>query len=551
MLTVMLETKPDIKMSTEFKKELRDKIMTEIASRKQSSFDLASGIKMISTFIAGAAATYAALQFAVLPDIFTPDTKETPYKSEIIEEKKEAFWDLKKLGLGDTQWTQDAVGAIASNNLPQPQAGISTEREEQKTIAWETKVDTASSEPSLADAMALMDDASMAFEGDISSSLPESPTADMIDAPMAKMIAPMPTGGSSMEPLIAPDYYIPQTFTFSVDTSSIPKYEKTIAVYKLEKNPVALDSVMWKDSSIMKNDLVDLSTLENLSVENISFYEDKNEGYQVSYDIPGGNIYISTRYDKWLFDYSTSLTEKDMLDEKQLIDIANPFLKKFSIDTSSYGEPKLAYNWYRDYQNAENKAYYYFPDTLSLTYPLKVNDMEVYDAGWYPSGLGVSINLKHKKVVSVGPIQKLKLTKSDYDTETSTEKIVEYANKMYNFWGYYNPEIETKSTQLVLINPKLVYLRKYSLVTSKGQEYSEYLVPSLKFEIKDKPKDYYGGDHIIIPIVKDFFEDNQVGYPVPMPLYDAPAGVSPPSPGIENPDAPVDMPTAQPMEKNR
>lgn len=91
MLTVMLETKPDIKMSTEFKKELRDKIMTEIASRKQSSFDLASGIKMISTFIAGAAATYAALQFAVLPDIFTPDTKETPYKSEIIEEKKEAF----------------------------------------------------------------------------------------------------------------------------------------------------------------------------------------------------------------------------------------------------------------------------------------------------------------------------------------------------------------------------------------------------------------------------------------------------------------------------
>lgn len=96
ILTLMLESKPDIKMSVEFKKELRDKIMRQIANSKPTPYNFASGIKMMSTFLAGAVATYAALQFAVLPDFFT-QPQQTPYESEVIEEKKEAFGDLKKL----------------------------------------------------------------------------------------------------------------------------------------------------------------------------------------------------------------------------------------------------------------------------------------------------------------------------------------------------------------------------------------------------------------------------------------------------------------------
>lgn len=100
----------------------------------------------------------------------------------------------------------------------------------------------------------------------------------------------------------------------------------------------------------------------------------------MSYDLVGGNIYVSTRYDRWLFDYSKRLAEKDMLSEKQLIDISTHFLEKFSVDLSSYGTPRLAYNWGRDYAMYADKSSYYFPDTLSLIYPLKVEDMEVYDA---------------------------------------------------------------------------------------------------------------------------------------------------------------------------
>lgn len=128
--------------------------------------------------------------------------------------------------------------------------------------------------------------------------------------------------------------------------------------------------------------------------------------------------------------------------------------------------------------------------------------------------------MSKKLVTSVGPLQKLKLTKSLYDTESDTKKISEYVSKMFGY-NYYGEGQQVKKVDVTLANPTLVYMRKYSVVGTKSQEYSEYLVPALKFEVVNKPAEYYNSDSIIVPIAKDFFEDNtDMGYPMPMPLME-------------------------------
>jgi hypothetical protein len=160
-----------------------------------------------------------------------------------------------------------------------------------------------------------------------------------------------------------------------------------------------------------------------------------------------------------------------------------------------------------------------YPEELTVIYPLQIEGRDIYESYGETTGLSVSYDIRDKKVSSMYNLMTHNYQSSAYDAETDVQKIIQTAQSTNG--NIYAPVDEknkdVKKVVLELDTPILGYEHFWRYENS-GQN-SEFMVPALIFPIKDNPDTgYYGQTRIVVPLIKDFA--NQNGGPIVVPMMD-------------------------------
>lgn len=364
--------------------------------------------------------------------------------------------------------------------------------------------------------------------------------------------APMGAGGAENNPLAANAKQAPagggaSAMMSRTDSKIMPPYGgKTYKfIYKGQelKQELAQLDVMKRikggENSVDTRNLIsglnvnyaDLNTFPDQKIQNINFIQKSDYGYITNVSLDEGMISIYQNWETWpsgkcgndnkCFE-ALRVGLNDMPSDQDLIAIADGFVSSHGIDRASFGDPEVNADWRRQYELTSDKADYYFPDSVEVIYPLKLDGKFVYDEySGAKSGLSVSVQVKDRKVSSVNNLTTQAYDTSAYEMETDAKKIVAYAEKgglggvMY--WG----DDKAKVEDLELSDPEMVFVRQYIY---KDNQNTELYVPALAFPIVNPPKEpYFNRKAVIIPLAKEILNDRLneggAGSPgTPMPL---------------------------------
>jgi len=276
--------------------------------------------------------------------------------------------------------------------------------------------------------------------------------------------------------------------------------------------------------------IADLGQFKNLKIQNISLVEDRDFGYMVYLDLRMGQASISTNWEKWPNPYrdcrdqpcyeNLRLSINDIPANKKLVSIADKFIEEYGIDLTSYGEGEVRDTWRHNYELATDKVNFYIPDSIQVVYPLIINNLTVFDGSGFVNGIMVDINIREMKVSGVGRLINLNFEASDYEIETDTARILEFAENGGLRRIFSRPNA-AKTVTLKLGTPKLSLVSHWSYDKGLSSD-GEIFIPAFVFPIinKDEAQNIYQ-DNIIVPLVKEVLdneEDNIIGIPEPMPL---------------------------------
>lgn len=281
--------------------------------------------------------------------------------------------------------------------------------------------------------------------------------------------------------------------------------------------------------------LSDISSFSGLAVQNVSLVQKTDFGYMINVFPDEGSVSINQNWGYWPVDKCQGdakcfedlrVKESDIPSDQEIIAIADAFLTEHNIDKSLYGEPEVGANnnWRIMYAASIDKTNFYFPESLDVTYPLKVDGKYVYD-DWsgIKQGLIASVNIKAKRVSNLYSLTTQNYQSSAYAMETDVKKILAYAEA--GGWGGGPYGEGTKTEELELGDPVLGYLRYYSYLPGEN---AELLIPALYFPIKKLPDDpnfYRKG--ITVPLAKEILAERQ---PQAVPPSPAPEPLIEPKP---------------------
>ncbi|MCX6738124.1 MAG: hypothetical protein NTY11_01755 [Candidatus Parcubacteria bacterium] len=330
------------------------------------------------------------------------------------------------------------------------------------------------------------------------------------------------------------------SYSFVYKGEPIVLDEANVNVLRREKNNWSgsfLGSILNK----MNLGIINLEKFEGLNLKQLSLGQESDDGYSLYIDFVDGKISISRNNMYYLKNAtitncssgekcisSSSLTPSDIPEDSRLIEVAKKFLADHGISVDNYGAPEVNRYWEKDYGIIQDQSSY-ISENISITYPLIINGMGVYDSSGYKQGMTVSVNIPEMQVTDVYNLTTQKYDSSNYEAETDFNKILDVAKnggiyRGYNM-GYVNEQ--GKVVELEIGAPKKAYMTFYNYSEGKSEE---LLVPALLFPILEKPKDaYFYQDNIIVPLAKELLEADN-GTPTPIPLL---KGIAPLSPGAE------------------
>lgn len=371
--------------------------------------------------------------------------------------------------------------------------------------------------------------------------------------------SPIPgMGGSDSLSLLAPDakstsaiYPYPPigiiSYRFVYKGDPITLDQERVDVLRREKNSLSglfLGNILNK----MNLGIIDLKKFGGLNLKQLSLGQDSEDGYSIYIDFVEGRISIS-RNNMYYYKTETlrcssvgekcipspTLTISDIPEDSRIIEVAKKFLVGHGISIENCGAPEVNRYWEKQYGIAEDQTMY-IPENISITYPLIINGMEVYDSYGNKQGMTVSVNIPEMQVTDVYNLTTQKYDSSSYEAETDFSKILDVAEKGGIYTGYYyNYNIgysgdngQGKVIELEIGAPRKVYMAFYNYNEGKSEE---LLAPALLFPIIEKPKDgYFYQDNIIVPLTKELLEAGSK-YPTPIiPLLEKEV---PPSLGVE------------------
>lgn len=323
----------------------------------------------------------------------------------------------------------------------------------------------------------------------------------------------------------------PQTASPSPDKMAIMPYEPTyykyvydgdialtdekLDVYKRRKGGVTPISPSLLDTALLG--LMDPARLGSLGVQSLSLVQDKDFGYSVYVDMHEGMVSLGQNYAKWPHPEQDCrdeacyaryrLQESDMLTDEQAFAISDAFLKELGVNTGSYGAPTIQNSWRMQLAatSLEDRANFYFPDIMSVVYPLSINGQKVHDEGGGAMGLVVNVNVRQKRADGLWNLTTLDFDSAQYDAVTDKTALLEVVSRGGVYEG--TPPADAKTVEVKLGTPERVLMRAWS----GGQE---VVVPALRFPVLDKPEgQMWFRDAVMIPLVKDL-----LAVPTPNPI---------------------------------
>lgn len=271
--------------------------------------------------------------------------------------------------------------------------------------------------------------------------------------------------------------------------------------------------------------LLDVSEFRSMSVINVSLQESGSEPMMVNIDFQDGSLSMNrqinyaSRPESQCRDEACyqrfRMKKSDMLSDDRTVDLATNFLDGIGVDLDTYGEPMIQDDWAVRYETATDKANFYFPEQVTVTFPYLVNGLPVYDEWGNASGLSVTVDMKLRNVTGAWGMRVMNLSDHPYTVETDADVVREVA-RMGSINGYPPEGADTKQAQLA--EPRLVYAAQYHWDEKTQLGYEVYL-PALAFPVLKMPEGSY--EHrkaVVVPLDAELLESKQQMPPFPMPM---------------------------------
>jgi len=317
-------------------------------------------------------------------------------------------------------------------------------------------------------------------------------------------------GGGSAESRIAPYPY--NDFSFKYVGEEFALEDATVSVMRRITGAQSSGSIVSQVKGTNWG-LVNLASLSQAQVENISIKEDREFGYYVNINFADGSINISENWMKWPNQYqlcgndiscieNSRLNLGDIPIDGELTDIADRFLAEYGISTEAFARPEVNKEWRQWYDQAIARGEEgYIPDQVQVIYPLLIGGEAVYDQSGNKTGLNVNVNVRYRRAAGVWNLRSLQYESSDYEAITSVKDVIELVEQ--GGMGYYY-ESKDGSKELQIGAPERILMQTYNY--EDGQS-NELLVPALKFPILNLDGDVnYWRKNIIVPLAKELFE---------------------------------------------
>ncbi len=339
-------------------------------------------------------------------------------------------------------------------------------------------------------------------------------------------------GGMSTSSSVAPNFPTLYTvYKYSYDGEPLEITQNELPVLKRVKGYDNTDYSSWlKDLNL---DLLDTSQFSNLKIQHLALVEDKDLGYLVDINPYEGSVNITENYQRPWIDYNQSLkplTYADVPDDQTLINIADNFINKYKIDLTDYGQPEVEKQPFLLAEKATTPEQMFVPNIISVRYPFMIDGKPVYEQGGTKNGIFVSINLYNKKAAGVYGLFTRNYDSSNYQVETNTQRILDFAKNGGTLFGAYEGP-EANVVELKLGTPSQSYMISWQY---KNNENNELLVPAYIFPVEpvDNNQNYYP-KNIVVPIIKDILDSYQTNDIMPLRSDSATSNIISPAPDIQ------------------
>ena len=316
--------------------------------------------------------------------------------------------------------------------------------------------------------------------------------------------------GISSEPLIAPNRI---NYEFVYEGENLDAVAEKLPVYKKTSSQALRDSFPEITRS-WNPELIDLSQFRNLEPNHLNLVQDKNEGYFLNFNFSDGSVSLNKNWETWsspkldcqtpeCYD-SYRLKPEDVPGKEKIISLANEFLARYKIDTSSFGEPELRDHWRETFALSQDKENFRVPEELNVVYPLKIQGQTVHETSGEPTGLYVNVDIRSQKVSGLRNLFEPSFQSSDYDTINNSEEIISLAEKG-GLRKPYEHQDPTETVTITLGTPKQSLVKVWNY--NQGES-TELFAPAHIFPVTNTSKQtYYSPENIVVPLVKELIQD--------------------------------------------
>jgi hypothetical protein len=346
-------------------------------------------------------------------------------------------------------------------------------------------------------------------------------------------------GGAAAGKMVADTFMPPISssvrYVYAGDDFELPSGQ--VAVYR--KLPPTVSNFSGVVSAIqgLNVDSVDISKLRDLKLDSLSIKEDREFGYYLSLSPSNNVFYMSKNWEKWPNPGAGCQDEKcwqdirvkasDMPSNEEALAIAKSFVEEYGISLDGYGQPFVQNNWRTAYETYPDKENYYFPEEISVIYPLLIDGVEVRGQGGESQGLMVNVDVRNRKAAGFNGSIAPSFESSEYDAIADKDTIKKMAEDGgMNGRYYYFASTDGQEATVELGTPKQALMQywKYDQATGRGDE---LYVPALIFPVKNRPENtpYFYVESIVVPLIKDVLQNNDY----PMLLKTEPAVMEAPA----------------------
>lgn len=278
--------------------------------------------------------------------------------------------------------------------------------------------------------------------------------------------------------------------------------------------------------------LLDVNSFDDTQVQNVTFAEDRENGYIVNISSSEGTVNINENWAKWpsltmpacavpLSSIDRGCPEprrikiSEVPADQVLIDAANAFLDSHSISRAAYGEPFVQSDWRVQYERTVDKTSYWIPDMMNVVYPLTIDGQQIHDEGGNLTGMNVAVRFTPEvRVSGVWELTTQNYQSSSYQGETDVSRIMGLVEKG-GFRNYYYSDPKAKTVEIELGTPEVSYVKLWNYSNGANEE---LLVPALIFPVTKEPADlgpnYWYRKNIVIPLVKEILDNEDRDNPV-------------------------------------